>query len=62
MFYGYIVKGIMYCIKQITPPVRTLFCPTFSIVKQNSTNKKMVTFSNNNEVYIIQPSTHEMKR
>ena len=52
----------MYCIKQITPPVRTLFCPTFSIVKQNSTNKKMVTFSNNNEVYIIQPSTHEMKR
>lgn len=52
----------MYCIKQISPPVRTLFCPTFSIIGHNSTNKKSVRFSKDNEVFLIPPRTHTMKR
>lgn len=52
----------MYCIKQISPSVRTLLCPTFSVIGHNGTKKKTVRFSKIIEVYTIHPSTDETKR
>lgn len=52
---------IIYCIKQMTPSVYTLFGPTFPTVKYNP-NKKSVRFSKDNEVFHIPPKTHTIKR
>lgn len=52
----------MYCIKQMSPSVRTLFGPTFPTITHNNTNKKSVRFSKDNDVFLIPPRTHKMKR
>lgn len=62
ILYGYSVTKTMYCIKQLSPSVCTLFAPTFPTIKKFNINKKSVRFSNDNEVYIIPPRQHKMKR
>ena len=58
----------MYCMKQMSPQVYTLFIPMFPVIKKNNINKKSVRFSNDNEIYIIPPRlpnppiSHKMKR
>jgi hypothetical protein len=62
ILYGYSVTKTMYCIKQLSPPVYTLFAPTFPTIKEFNINKKSVRFSNDNEVYIISPRPQKMLR
>ena len=52
----------MYCIKQISPSVRTLYGPTFPTIQHYNSNKKSVRFSKDNDVILIPPRTHKMKR
>ena len=62
ILYGYSVAKTMYCIKQLSPAVNTLFAPTFPTIKNFNINKKSVRFSNDNEVYIIPPRPHKINR
>ena len=62
ILYGYSVTKTMYCIKQLSPAVNTLFAPTFPTIKKININKKSVRFSNDSETYIIPPRPHKIKR
>lgn len=62
ILYGYSVAKTMYCIKQISPAVCTLFAPMFPTIKKVNNTKKSVRFSEENEVYIISPRPNKIIR